>query len=407
MKNKLNLNYFTPQTARGYQFVTIPTLLITHGAFDPIDYGTKLLYGMMLNRASLSAVNSDSFTDRLGRLYIIYTVEQVMADLRCSKKTAVKMLQQLDDIGLIEKKRQGQGKPTLIFIKDFASVDFTAHFQKCKSCTSEGVKVALQEVQEVHCSKKDYSKTDYKSINQSGKPKIDAVYSPKKKKRKNQKEIDGLIEQEQNHLKNKCGECSYVDAETYATSCSTDNTTYSIEIKYANSLDNAKRIDITETSTLTTQAVATTTQAFIERGTVGAKKTAEETKANIVAQVIKEYEECDELVKLNIQYDYLIDHTSYSDDIVEEITELMVETICSKKDTVRVGGEEKPHAVVASRLKKLDFTHIEYVLDCLRDNTSKIHNIRAYLLTTLYNSFTSLSNYYQQRVNYDFSEGVI
>jgi len=78
----------------------------------------------MLSRASLSATNADDFTDDAGRLYIIYTIEQVMADMRCSTKTAVKMVKQLDDIGLIEKKRQGQGKPSILYVKDFNTVQF-------------------------------------------------------------------------------------------------------------------------------------------------------------------------------------------------------------------------------------------------------------------------------------------
>lgn len=149
--DKLQLEYLNPSTARQYDFYLIPKLLIDHEAFDGIDYGAKLLYSLMLNRASLSATNAKDFTDKNGNLYIIYTVEQVMVNMRCAKATAVKMLKQLDEIGLIEKKRQGQGKPTIIYVKDFATVDFL----KFKSYTSRSSNNETQEVQNLKCSYND------------------------------------------------------------------------------------------------------------------------------------------------------------------------------------------------------------------------------------------------------------
>jgi len=388
MKNKLNLNYFTPQTARGYQFVTVPTLLITHKAFSSIDYGAKILYGLMLNRASLSAINSDKFTDLHGRLYIVYTIEQVMADLNCkSNNTAIKFIKQLEEIGLIEKKRQGQGKPTLLFIKDFSSVDFTDNSLKCKICTSGSAKNAFQEMQNMHRSKKDNNKTDYKSINQSEQPEMRTVRNPKE-----QKEIDGLMEQKSIYQSSRLTTKNNSNLDVAGGHTSTQANQTIVESAVSDVSINDSGINVTPKS------VSNATPKI---------KSTEETRAAIAAQAIREYEECDELVKMNIQYNYLVEHSGHQADIVEEIAELMIETICSKKGTVRIGGEEKPHAVVASRLKKLDVTHIEYVLDCLRANTSKIHNIRTYLLTTLYNAFTSLSNYYQQRVNYDYHEDVM
>jgi hypothetical protein len=163
---KLQLAYLRPETARQYDFYLIPKLLIDHEAFDDIDYGAKLLYSLMLNRASLSAQNAEDFTDQSGHLYIIYTIEQVMGDLRCCNKTAIKMLKQLEDIGLIEKKRQGQGKPSITYVKDFASV----HFLKCNIYTSRSVHCTSQDVYNVHCNKNDISYTDYSKNNSINQP---------------------------------------------------------------------------------------------------------------------------------------------------------------------------------------------------------------------------------------------
>lgn len=133
---KLKLSYLKPHEARRYSYYSIPKLLIDHPAFDGIDYGAKLLYGLMLNRAGLSAEHAEDFTDDQGRLYIIYTIDQVREDLRCSKPTAVKLLDQLSEIGLIEKKRRGQGKPTLVYVKDFSSIG--AQPERAPTTAAEG-----------------------------------------------------------------------------------------------------------------------------------------------------------------------------------------------------------------------------------------------------------------------------
>ena len=119
--NKLNLEPMRPQTARGYRYLAVPKILIENRSYSPLDYGAVILYAKMVERAGLSARNEDKFTDENGRLFIIYTVEQMEKDIQCSHPTAVKFTKQLADIGLIEKVRQGQGKPSKIYIMDFAS----------------------------------------------------------------------------------------------------------------------------------------------------------------------------------------------------------------------------------------------------------------------------------------------
>jgi len=130
---KLNLSYLTVNSAKSFAFYMIPKAVVNNPAFDSVDYGGKLLYGLMLNRASLSAINPN-FIDGNGYVYIIYTVEQVMTDLRCSTKTAVKMFSQLENIGLIERRKQGQGKPAIIYVMDFSTA--TPYFS---TGTSQGL----------------------------------------------------------------------------------------------------------------------------------------------------------------------------------------------------------------------------------------------------------------------------
>ena len=86
---------------------------------------------------------------------------------------------------------------------------------------------------------------------------------------------------------------------------------------------------------------------------------------------------------------------------LDEMVELMVEAICSRRKTVRVSGNDLPQAVVKSRFLKLNGEHIVYVLDCLRENTSKVRNMKQYLLAVLYNAPATMENHYAAQVNHD------
>ena len=81
--------------------------------------------------------------------------------------------------------------------------------------------------------------------------------------------------------------------------------------------------------------------------------------------------------------------------------ELLVDTVCSTAKTIRCAGEDRPTEVVKSRFMKLGYEHIQYVLDCIHDNTTDIRNIKAYMLTTLYNAPLTIDHYYQAKVNHD------
>jgi len=112
-----------------------------------------------------------------------------------------------------------------------------------------------------------------------------------------------------------------------------------------------------------------------------------------------------EIIKENISYDYLLEDLPYDHDRLEEMLELIVETVCSTKKYIRVAGTDYPAEVVRARMLKLDMEHIKFVFDCLKENTTKIRNIKQYLLTTLYNAPTTIGNYYSALVQHDLYGG--
>ena len=111
------------------------------------------------------------------------------------------------------------------------------------------------------------------------------------------------------------------------------------------------------------------------------------------------------LIRENISYDDLVREHPYDAAQLDEMVELMVETVCSRKKNIRVAGNDFPQAVVKSRLLKLDGEHIRFVFDCLRENTTQVRNMKQYLLTVLYNAPATIENHYAAQVNHDLYGG--
>ena len=123
-KNDMNFEYYYGHEAEQFTFYRIPKLLIKDKRFSGISSDAKMLYGLMLDRMQLSVKNG--WIDEVNRVYIIYTVEQIMEDLCCCKEKAIKILSELNGqkgIGLIEKIRRGLGKPDIIYVKNFVIQD--------------------------------------------------------------------------------------------------------------------------------------------------------------------------------------------------------------------------------------------------------------------------------------------
>lgn len=114
-----------------------------------------------------------------------------------------------------------------------------------------------------------------------------------------------------------------------------------------------------------------------------------------------ERSEYEELIKENIGFDYLIRNYHYDRDRLQEIVDIILDVVCSCAETIRINGEDIPVAVIKSRYLKLNDSHIEYVIDSMAKNPSDIRNIRAYLLTALYNAPVTIDNYYSALVNHD------
>ena len=120
---------------------------------------------------------------------------------------------------------------------------------------------------------------------------------------------------------------------------------------------------------------------------------------------LAEMESYRDLILENIEYDYLRQEVDPYQENLDEIVELIVETVCAKRKTTRIAGSAFPHEVVRSRFLKLDSEHIRFVMDCMQKNTTEVRNMKQYLLTVLFNAPTTISNYYTAQVNHDMNAG--
>ena len=114
-----------------------------------------------------------------------------------------------------------------------------------------------------------------------------------------------------------------------------------------------------------------------------------------------------EIIKDNISYDILMQDMKFDGDRLNEIVDLMLETVCTRRKTIRIAGDDYPAELVKAKFMKLDSEHIRFVLDCMRENTTKIRNIKQYLRAVLFNAPSTIGNYYTSLVAHDMASGAL
>lgn len=342
---EIQFDYFRGMEAEQYSFYRVPKVLFTAECFKSLSCEAKVLYGLMLDRMSLSIKNR--WFDEEDRVYIIFTGEEIAELLNCGTQKAVKLMKELDDnqgIGLIEKKRLGLGKPNVIYVKNFILKE---------KCSPEQRGKAPENLGNTQNSENHNSRIV---------------------KTTNQELPESQFKNDENH-----------------TSRIVEITTQEVPNSQSNNTD-INNTDFNETDFNEIDSI----QSYLSPSAGEVRPVGED--------VIERMETYRALIQENIDYECFLDRREKED--VDELIELMVEILMMPDDSVvRIGGADKPVSVVKSRFLKLTYSHIEYVLFSLHRNTSKVANIRAYLLTTLYNSSMTMNHYYQAEVNHDLYGG--
>ena len=373
---ELQFDYYRGMEAEQYTFYRIPKVLFTAECFKALSCEAKVLYGLLLDRMSLSIKNR--WFDEEDRVYIIFTVEDVMELLNCSRQKAIKNLAELDSekgIGLIEKKRLGLGKPNVIYVKNFIikespeqeekEPENAGNTQKYENHTSRSMENELPEVPKSYF--KEYENQTSGSM-------------------KNR-----LLEVPESNFK-KC--------ENH-TSRSMENRLLEVPKSYSNNTD-INNTDLSDTEFSNTEYRKTDLNDT-EPGVSVIYPNPIQSNLSIsgtAPDVMEEMDAYRDIIREHISYECFQDGRYHRREDVDELVELMVEVMMLPDNgTVRIAGVEKPVAVVKNRFMKLEHGHIEYILTCLGANTTKVGNIKAYLLTTLYNAPLTISNYYTAEVN--------
>ena len=117
------------------------------------------------------------------------------------------------------------------------------------------------------------------------------------------------------------------------------------------------------------------------------------------------YSVYEEIIKDNIEYEHFIKHTDIDRERLDEIVSLILETVCTKRKTIRIAGDDYPAELVKAKFMKLNSSHIEFVFDCMKENTTKIRNIKQYLKAVLFNAPNTIDSYYTALVNHDMYGG--
>ena len=154
----MTLDYFYGQAGKLFSFFRIPKALFQEQRFQNLSTDAKILYGILLDRMSLSAKNG--WRDEQGRVYIIYTVREVQESLCCAEHKAVRLFRELEDIGLVERKRRGLGRPNLIYVKDFSSGLPKAQVQNCPNSNSGAAESAILEQPKPQANKTNKNNTE-------------------------------------------------------------------------------------------------------------------------------------------------------------------------------------------------------------------------------------------------------
>ena len=344
MSGPLRFDYYYGVEAEQFSFYRVPRLLIKDERFKGLSSDAKLLYGLMLDRMSMSMKNG--WLDDENRAYIIYTIENIREDLGCSKEKAVKVLAELDaskGIGLIEKIRRGLGKPDIIYVKNFIIQDEGRKEPSNADVSAEVGKTDFKR------SEKPTSRSQENRLQEVGK--TDFSRSEKLTSRGRENQLQEVGESDPNYTDYNQIEKNYTD------------------MSYTNPINQST-------------------------GKADAIDAIDETSAYMA------------LIRENLDYEHHIKYGQHGDrEMYEEIYETVCDVVCVKRKTIRINGEEYPYELVKSRFLKLNSSHVEYVMGCMRETVTKIINIRAYLITALYNAPSTMSHYYQQEVQHDMYGG--
>lgn len=344
------------QEAESYSFYRVPKILFKAKAFDRLSTDAKLLYGILLDRMQLSIRNG--WVDDEGKVYIYFRRQKVMEELACCQKKAGQLMAELDDkngIGLITRIHQGLGKPDRIYVHKC-----TLPQMEIRGSPGDGSGGPDSGAGEA-------GPADFTDVGTYGNTLLSSEVS----------EI---------HLqrckKYPSGGEGNIPPEVSKRSCN------KTEIN---------KTEMSETDLIPSGGIGPCGRPVADRAASGRA----DDRNDGYAAAIEEYSLYREYFEEQCELKALQAANPAYRDVLEEMIGILTDTCTSTKPVIRIGGDDRPVQIVRSRFMKLDSGHIQYVLNCFAENTTKVRNIRQYLLTALYNAPSTIDSYYTAQVQHD------
>ena len=312
-------DHFYAHESEQFAFFRIPKMLFTDPRFQNLSVEAKLLYGMILDRMELSRRNG--WMDGCGRVYIYFTHTEIQRELQCGHNKAVRLLKELDQgCGLIQRKRQGLGRPDRIYVMNFVSNPAqSSQYGNSEQPGDDEIPEESIPYQDIQNSDNGNSVPETSFFETSAPPDFGVQDCPKE------------------------------DA----------NNTY------------MSNTDMSDTESIYPINL-------------------EET----LKQAMDEMDAKENLLKNKWGYIALLD--KYPAAELDGLVSMATDVLCSRRLTTRIGGQEVSTDRVVQRFLALDHTHIDYVLECFHKTKKPVHNIRSYLLTTLYQAPTTIDAYVEK-----------
>ena len=329
----MNFNYLSASGIDKFTFYRMPKILFVDDYFSAISCEAKVLYGLLLDRATLS--KSNNWIDELGRVYVFFKQTEAMEMLNIKKNKVIAIFKELEDIGLLIRKKQGQGKPTRLYVLDFSS-----HADEENSKTNEVVS-------------DDEEQTSDENIKKEVKRLEKQTSEIQTSSNDTKKEVKRLEKQTSKGLKNKPLSSNYI---------------------------NKTEMNKTESIYLSSNANQPTSK----------------NNENINDRLIDRYNNAVNKVKKQIEYGYLIEN--YEKSTIDLIVSLIADVYVDDS-SISVNGRTIVAEQVRTEYSKLTQEHIEFVLESIANTKTKIKNIRTYLQSCLYNAYHTMNIAIDNEIN--------
>ena len=357
---KHSFDYYYGSQADQFSFIRIPRIMLTDAAFKDLSIQAKVLYGVLLDRMTLSRKNA--WFDKENRVFIIYQIGEIQEDLGFTKKKAMDLLSELERCRLLEKKRRGHGLPNILYVKSFMS-------------GTEGIDTS----EEPEDSKKAEDIGPASGTSGIDTPSRGADFDTSGQFSTDSRSADsGTLEVQKSALHEV-------------------PKTAPLEVPILEPLKSYTYKNKTEESNIESNHIISPVWS-VGAGRNRFDAMRSDTSFSSLAQ---EYRD---LICENIEYDNLLLTFPGREELLEGIVDLILETVLSTSGEILIASSRFPAEIVKNKFLKLTYSHIRYVVDCLNANSTKVRNIKKYLLAALFNAPTTIDGYFTAEVNYDMAE---